>query len=216
MTTLYLPSSGAAAISPAFDAAWNVSGSADRVAAVDAKSGTAMTSKAVPGSSVGGRNFLTRQYVYPLPAGVAFTTSDTVRGQIRAQEGSSLYNICAQCVIRVIAADATTVRATLVAADTSALSSEWATSLTNRTFPRGGAVNLATNYTTVSGDHLVLEVGGFQGAGSTNNQTLRFGDTGATDLPEDETTTADNVPWIRFSTDLAGAAPAATYCYLLF
>lgn len=200
---LYLPSSGAAPISPSFTG-WDVTTGADRLAAVDSKGATAMTSKTISGTFIADVDHLLRQYVYPLPAGIQFTTADTVKGQLLAAEGSASFNIRAQMRIRVMTASSL-VKATLLDFDEGVLDSEFAnpiSALTNRFFPRGGAVTLQDDYTTASGDYLVIEYGVRNHAAATLDARLRFGDAPASALPEDQLSTADNHPWIEFSTDL--------------
>lgn len=155
-------------------------------------------------------DYLFAQYVYPLPPDVVFTTSDTVKGQMTAKEGGTAHDFRAQMVIRVMTA-AGALRTTLLNFDTAALSSEFSTARENRQFPRGGAVNLAANYTTVAGDYLVIEYGGrTQAAGSgSRSMTLGLGgDLALGDLPEDQINTTYALPWIEFSNDLSGTSGA--------
>ncbi len=211
MTRLFLPSSGAAAISPSF-AAWDDTASSTRLAAVDVKGSTAMATATSLSTNPMDGDLLVRQYVFPLPAGVAFTTAQTVKGQIRASETLAINNARAQTVIRVMTS-ASVVRATLRTFDVAALSSEFATTLTNRKFPRGSPVTLAANYTSVAGDYLVMEFGAFGEFDEEDGVSLRFGDTAASALAEDESSTADNYPWIEFSTDLSAVRDEG-YSYL--
>lgn len=150
-----------------------------------------------------GQDILLRQYVWPLAAGVQFSTADTVKGQVRAATGTDV-NARAQLVIRVISGDGT-VRATLLGSDGAAMDNAFATSLTNREFPRDAPLTLEASYTTVPGDYLVMEIGARLGdhpATTVPGATLRFGDAAGDDLPEDETETGDLCPWVEFSTEL--------------
>lgn len=160
------------------------------------------------GAMTANDDVLMAQYVYALPPGVAFTTGDTVKGQMRAIS-TDVADARAQLTIRVLAADGT-VRATLLGFDTGALANEFSNiSRMNRRFPRNGPINLAVNYTTVDGDYLVMEYG-FRAHATQASAfvalVLGFVGTSSTgDLPENETETLDTYwPWIEFSTDLSG------------
>lgn len=206
---IYLPSSGSAGVSPAFDAGWNDNSTADRVlASRGTKTNTSLTNKTQSALNAANRNALLRQYILPLDAGVVFTTSDTVKGQVRVAESNANANARSQLGVRIIASDNTTVRATLLAlatANVTTPSPEWPISATNQPFPYGGAATLATGYVTVSGDYMVIEIGSRNGQspGSSWTATGNFGDPSATgDLPEDSSTTTALVPWIEFSGSL--------------
>lgn len=209
---LYLPSSGAAPISPAFASGWENTASADRIAAVSARGTTKNVIKNVAlGTTATNYDLLIRQYIYPLPAGVEFKTTDTVKGQVQAWESTAAADARAQMTIRVMTA-ASVVRATLFNFDTGVLSSEFdAVNHVGRDFPRGNAVNLQADYTTVSGDYLVMEFGVRKHATTSASVGLVFGEKGAYvttgALPEDETGSFDKYPWIEFSTDLTGSTP---------
>lgn len=214
---LYLPSSGAAAISPSFASGWENTTIADRIAARKANGNTKDIPKFINlGTTATNYDVLLRQYVYPLPATVAFKTTDTVKGQMLAYESSASADARAQMTIRVMTATGV-VRATLLNFDTDVLASEFSTNdaYTNRQFPRGGSVNLQADYTTVAGDYLVIEYGFRKHATAGGTIGMRFGEngnwTGTTNLgvlPEDESTVGYKYPWIEFSTDLTGTNPS--------
>jgi len=204
-TRIYLPSSGATRISPAFDGAWGLITGADRVRAVAGlASKTAMASKSTAETSATPVNVLSRQYIVgPLKA---VEISGTVKGRIRAQEANADAEYRAQIVIRVVSSDGGTVRGTLRAADSEALSSEFGTGLVNRAFPLATLEPQALSPVTAqAGDWLVIEIGYFSHNAHTTsrNGTFHYGDAAASDLPEDETTTTDLNPWIEFSQDIA-------------
>lgn len=131
--------------------------------------------------------------------------SGTVKGQFGASESSSVIDLRAQIIIRVLQPNGS-LRGTLLAADTGVLSSEWQlSSSANRRFPRGGAVALSS-VTAQAGDFLVIEVGARKHAAGNSGQlaTVNLADSGANgDLPEDETTSGTGVTtrnnWIEFS-----------------
>ncbi len=205
VTRIYLPSSRETRISPAFDASWGLTTGADRVrAVVGLRSGTGMASKSTAEASATPVNVLSRQYIVgPLKA---VEISGTVKGRIRAQEANADADYRAQIVIRVLSSDGGTVRGTLRAADTEALSNEFGTSLTNRAFPLATLEPQALSPVTAqAGDWLVIEIGyrSHNAHTTSRNGTFRYGDSASSDLPEDETSTSDYNPWIEFSQDIA-------------
>lgn len=212
-TRFYLPSTGAAAVSPAFTLSgfsWTDTTQADRIAAVTTKINSAITDKVCNGT--GGTNIdqLFRQYVSaPIQAQ---TISGTVKGQIRALEELTSNDARAQIVIYVVSNDGSTLRGVLYGGDTATLSSEFSNAgRVNRKFPRGGAQSLSSVACSAN-DRIVMEIGARRSGTSVHQVYLVFGDTttGA-DLPEDETTTtATTIPWIEFSADILNPSVSAT------
>jgi hypothetical protein len=203
MTRFYLEGSdyGTPGITPAFDAAWGDTEDAIRRWLSSVASSTAMISVAGDEAvSTSPLDVLVAQFVSePL---AAQTISGTVKGQIRASESNADADYRAQIVIRVVSNDGTTVIGTLLAADASALSSEFATTLTNRKFPLAASSPAALTSTAVSaGDRLVVEIGFRSHNAHTTSRsgTIRIGSAATTDLAEDESTTADDRPWIELS-----------------
>lgn len=199
-TRFYYPSSGAAAISPAVDASWTNS-TTFRRDLLRAPSATAVVS---PGEFYDGAlaNFVVAQYVSEQLQ--VQTVSGTVRGQIMALQSDPDTDAYAQTVIRVLSADGSVVRGTLLPAHANALSSEFNTgSMRNRRFPLS-AISPAslTPIACLSGDRLVVEVGFRAGGVSPEEVSLRLGDLPASDLAEDETSSTDLRPWIEFSSIL--------------
>jgi hypothetical protein len=213
-TRLYLPpSSGATGISPAPAAEWENAGSIGRVVPSLIKTNTApATQQVVDATATANRDVLFKQYVYPLPAGTRFSTLDTIKGRVLVFEAAAANNLRSQCIIRVIASDGTTVRATLYAGDlttgTSNPTSEWNTSQRNIQMPRGASVACAANYTTVAGDYLVIELGYRKHAAASTTGNMRFLDNNASDLAENETATTDANSWIELTTSFEPASGA--------
>ena len=142
------------------------------------------------------------QFISP-PLSGAQTISGPVRGIIQVRESNAAADYQAQIIIRVIASDASTVRGTLIAADTTALSNEFFVSggtFRNVKFPKNYSGN-GTTVTTVNaqdGDRIVIEVGFRSQNSSTSNFTAfyNFGDdTSYSLLAENETDTATAAPW---------------------
>ncbi len=213
-TRLYLPATGAPDSSPAFDAGWDDVEDADRVALAAAKDGAAgfATKTGDEASTTNAIDVLIRQYVSPpLTAGTEFD-SDTLRGQVRAQESGAGANAALQVVVRVVTADGTAVQAILLDFEGGSAPGSVAevdTTLTNIAMPRTVPAALS-NYTTVAGDRLVIEIGVrvFNTSGSNFTFTLDLGNPTGTDLPEDNSTTAQQVPWLEFSNTFTFASGA--------
>lgn len=209
-TRIYLPSSGAAAISPAFHGDWEDTSIGARLAGVTAPVSSAMSTveflDSGPGS-LSNKDVLFRQYVVG-PVSAQTIAAQTVKWQIRAQEGNSVNNMFTAIVIRAFASNGTTLRGTLLALTRD--NTEMATAaLTNRAF------SATTTAVAVSdGDYLVIEIGaggtpsggGSGSFGQGHDSRLRIGDAAASDLAEDDSSTTDDNPWIEFADDLFPAA----------
>lgn len=200
VTRVYLPSSGAAPISPAYDSAWEDTSAAARLAAVTARISSSMTTFEFLDADLSNRDVLAYQYILG-PLAAQTIGAQTVLWQIRCQEGNSSNNMFTALGIRAVASDATTFRGTLLAVTLDA--TEIATTgLVNRAFSA-----TTSSVTVQDGDYLVLEIGAGgdpTGAntgsfGSGHDYRLRIGDASASDLPEDDTDTNDYNPWIEFA-----------------
>lgn len=205
-TRLYLPSTGTAPISPAFDASWEATGTPTRrPLSTDKGEHSAVLSVAVATASntpAGAVDVAIAQFI-SAPLSGNQTISGAIKGQIRALESNAAADMDPQCVIRVLSNDGTTVRGTLIASDTSALGHEFNTSLRNVKYPKGGSTT-PTSVNALDGDRIVIEVGyrKHESATTSRTGTLSFGDAAGTDLAEDETTTTANDPWFEFADNL--------------
>lgn len=147
------------------------------------------------------RDVLVFQYITALLApGQTITGSQAIKAQCRALEASPSNNMVLSLGIRVIAIDGSTVRKTVLAVTRDAVEFS-ATALTNRQFT---ATSAATDYTTVAGDRLVIEIGagGDPSLAAHHDFSLRLGDSAASDLPEDDTDTTDLNPWVELADTL--------------
>lgn len=198
--TALSPAGGQPTLTPAFDAAWGVTTNAVRRWLTTTKLGTTIANSAgYAETSAAAVNVLFAQFISaPL---AAQTISGTVKGQMRALENATDADGRAQVVIWVVKPDGSS-RGTLLAADASALSSEFATSLTNRKFPLAAISPATLTSTAVSaGDRLVVELGwrAHNVTATSKSATFSYGTSSGTDLAEDETTTAANNPWLELS-----------------
>ncbi len=204
---LYFPSTGAAGASPAFSGSWNGTSGADRLACVTTRISSAMTSK--QSFSVAGTTeaFVAwRQYISaPL---TAQTISGNVKAQVRCSTNSGNMNGTLACIIRVVSNDGSTVRGTILAMtatdDFTTYEFTINPAITNRKLRNvSEAASIALSSLAISdGDRLCIEWGFRQQATSSNTTRVGegyFGDDSGTDLPEDDTTTAADNPWLEFS-----------------
>jgi hypothetical protein len=182
------------------DASWEkTTGHVVRRMGPSKSSATASTSVSLASHGSVDADTLLAQFISE-PLDVDQTITGTVKGQMRVQSGLAALDPRSQMVIRVIAPGGT-VRGTLLAHDTSALTSEWSTSIVNRRMPLGGSVAL-TSVAGLAGDRIVAEPGIRQHAVGANNTALLYGGEAASDLPEDESTTTALANWLEFSQDI--------------
>lgn len=200
-------------VSPAFDASWEVTTSAVRRTLDDAKGlpGAAYASiaQATTGNSpAGASDRLLVQYVSS-PLSGNQTISGAISGQIRALESNAAADLDTQMVIWVMKADGTS-RGTLIASDGTALAHEWNTALRNISLPKGGST-VPTTVNALDTDRIVVELGyrKHENAVTSRTGTVESGAPSGTDLPVDETTTTQGVPWLEFADNLVFAGGKA-------
>lgn len=205
--------SGNPILTPAFDAVWDNTSSAVRrslvTAAASANGGDLLITK--PAVS-GPYNVLIAQFC--LPGLAAQTITGDVKGQARFDISSVAGDASVQTVIRVWDPATSTFRGTLLSAHSSAPNLvagtegyEIVATSENRKVPSGwsGTGAALSSLAVQSGDWLVVEIGGFFTDPSVVTRTINMHQEltyGVTELPEDETTTSDNLPWLEFSSTL--------------
>lgn len=198
-TRLYLPSSGVAPVSPAFDSGWNGTSAADRRPLSIAKGSTPLASKVI--GALSGTAALSRQYVSPPLA--AQNITGTLRGQIRANVTASPVNDFRFGLVAYwVSNDGSLVKGVFYRnslLDGNTLYSSG--SLQNRFFPPETAIG---SWTIDEGDRLVFEIGSLSSyaQSSASSITHQFGENVAGDLPIDEISVSSLAPWIEFSADL--------------
>ena len=201
-TRFYLPSTGAAAASTAFDGAWEETGAASRLAMVTTKINSAMVNASATTLLSVGDEVLC-QYVS------ASLDAQTITGDVkiyaRASETLATVNAFSRIVLKVVSNDGGTDRGTLLAFGDYSTGAEWNTSLRNKSF---ADIDPPSSVTTQSGDRLVLEIG-FNHAAVISAAQISVGDDSASDLPEDETTTTADNPWLEIGQTITFASGAA-------
>lgn len=212
-TRFYLPSTGTPSISPAFGSGWEVTTNADRRTMVTTRIASAMTNKDGVGDAAVTDQLL-RQYISSALA--AQTLSGTVKGVMRMASntanigmGAPAFRV-AKCnsdgsvVTEIIAVTASPEAASAAPPATEG------TTLENRrleTSPTNTFTITVPSTTINDGDFLIVELGYKDNTTDTGRFVrINFGDDSASDLPEDETTTTADNPWVEFSADISFAA----------
>lgn len=205
-TRFYLNLGTPAAVSPAYNAGWNVTTGAARFEMSTTRDGSAIASKTT-GNSGGAavRRCLLDQWVSaPL---AAQTITGTFTGQVRfSQNNATLPNVGQGFVyLRIVNADGSI--ATEVG---TATTTNLTTALTNRTLI---ALNVGTLNIT-AGQRICVDLGWNYSAGvtATINSTISRGSSSGTDLIVNNTTTTANNPWFQFSQTLLFQPPANDLC----
>ena len=162
-TTLYFSATRTPGISPSVKGTWTATTETAVRLMDNAKDGSTLANTTIFANAdiAAAATHLARQFVSrPLAAGIAFVTTDTFKCYVRCMESGSNDNINRNPIgIFVVSLDGATVRATLKAVGHyGPNTTEWNTSLRNKTFGDGDV--FAANYTTVSGDRLLIEIGG--------------------------------------------------------
>lgn len=197
-TRFYLPSTGSAAVSPAYDAGWEKTDIAARLPAVTTKTSSAMTTLSTTDGGQDNEDHLYRQYISDQIAAQTIS-AQTLEFQIRASEDDAKGDLYTAIGVRVVSYDGNTVRGTILAVSRDA--TEVATSLTNRRYTA-----TTTEVTAEDGDRIVIEIGlggDPWGSGYHSDGNLRIGDAAASDLPENDTDTNDYNPWVEFPNTLS-------------
>lgn len=201
VTRLYLSNTEASEVAPSFAGGWG-----ETTGAASKSMNTALTTDALTTvaftTTTPGTSRLHRQFVSPpMDAGNAFVTTDTFTVQVQGLESAANDNVINRMRnLRVVSKDGVTVQATLRGLGAALSVVEWNASLRNLTF--AGAVVFTSNYTTVPGDRLVMELGHNDSAGLSISASLRWGrdSAGTGDLGTNETDLTTTLrPWLEIS-----------------
>jgi hypothetical protein len=201
-TRFYLPASTAVTpISPAPNAGWTAQSFLGRAMTDTIKIGDALANVSINDADSTDLRYIFRQYISrELLQNQVITQSQAVKAQCRVSETNAGNNMFFAMVIRVIAANGSTVQKIVLSITLDDV--EATTSLVNKQYVTTSAAT--GNYLTVAGDRLVIEIGmsGNPAGANVHDSTMRLGDSSATDLPEDDTSTTDNNPWVELADDL--------------
>ncbi len=206
-TRFYLPTSGSAAVSPAYDSAWDdTSHVYGRLKGIVTKIGSSFLPRAITGDSdATDKDYLILQYVSD-PIAAQTITAQTIKWQMKGAEDGSANNLYNTICIRVVSNDGSTFRTpdllSLTRDDV-----ELTTSETNRQFyATSSEVEASAN------DRIVIELGlgGDPTPSGDHNGHLRAGDNYGTDLPENDTETLDYCSWVEFANDVSFPSAGVT------
>jgi hypothetical protein len=198
-TRFYLPSSGDAPVSVTDDAKWDgLADGFDSYPTFIEKQSSAMTTISLNGNSdTGDTDYIYGQWVSE-PIAAQTISAQTLELQIRGMEENARCNQVVSVSIRVVSGDGSTVRGTLASGRDATELYVSTTTLENRRY------TVTTNEVTANdGDRIVIEIGtggnpATGAGGNSHDADLRIGDTSASDLPEDDSSTSDYCPWVEF------------------
>lgn len=196
----YLPSSGAAPVSPAYGSAWEQTSAATRGPLVTAVTNTAFADFTdTETNSSNTWDVLHRQFIsagFPGPG----TISGTISCEVFGRESSTGRDFNPAMVVRVVSNDGSTEVGVLLSTQ---LAAEWGNSNASRHFNAITVSSLAVS----AGDRLVVELG-FRATNTdttSGTDTMRFGDpTANSDLPANTNTSTENRTWVELSVDPFG------------
>jgi len=203
-TTIYLPSSGSAAVTPT---TWNFpfqAAATYTLAGALTKGTTAFTSRTTATGTTSPRFTSVMRYVIgPL---AATQIAGTVNLVMRCNESNAGANATLALAVKLIT-PAGADRSVLLAYTASDLASspyEMQASLNNcRAYSASEARPITlTAQTPTSGDYLVVEIGFRSATTTTRNVIIRHGDNSANDLADADSGTNDYAPWVMFSQSL--------------
>ena len=195
----YLPSSGAAANTPAVKGTYTDSAQADLLAAVTTRISSAFTDKTINIASNGGNvYYLIRRYLSaPIKAITLTASADHFDLSIRCKEGAADVNASLLFDMSFVSADGTTNRGTFYSGRPN--TAEWATSLASRS--ADDKVVTATR-SAQEGDRVLIEIGCQASIPADGTAAINFGDDSATELALSDGDTDEDTPWIQFNSDM--------------
>lgn len=205
MLRFRLPSSGSAAVSPAFGT-WTHNQSVRRP--LPTSDSTALASQAYTPDAAdhaGDGSSMHVQFVSDaLTTGTVFSVGNNIQIVLQGLEPNTGCNQFLEWEVKVVSNDGATLRQTLLRMRDN---TEFTASLLSRAENEAGGSTVQNAYTTVSGDRLVVEIGcggspGGGGGTQGHNATLRFGSDGAGgDLALNDSQSGTTLnPWIEIET----------------
>ena len=183
-TRIYLPSTGTAPVSPAFNTNWADTADATRFPCVfDTASSTAMATTQYRDNSNKNEAHLIHQWVSTNQIAGQVISAQTIKFQMRGLELNANNDMVFAISVRVCSPDGTTIRGNVL--DVSSDDSELPTgTLTNRSFSA-----TSSEVTAQAGDRIMIEIGcaGDPSGGNNHDVDIRIGDNAGADLAENDT-----------------------------
>jgi hypothetical protein len=218
-TRFYFDSTAPASVSPAVDTSdWTGGGTAspNRLRLNLTKQNSTITAFSVTETAAAPEFHLWAQFVR---CGLDAQTIDgTIKGQLAPEESNLSLN--ATLAVRVAKSDSAGANVVEIvgvsAPDLLGSGNEFAATAANRSMKdvnESASITLASTAIT-AGDCLIVEVGFRDSSGTTSRIGYGYlGDTGSTDLPEDQTDTdITKTPWIEFSDAITFSGGATPGC----
>lgn len=199
-TRMYLQSSNAAAVSPAFSVNWETTTSGLRRVTHSTAASTALTTLAISIPFAGASDEQLFYQFVSQPINGDTTISGTWSFIVKCNDPSGNCYIARR--LYVVTNDGSTVRGTLVAYATNA--TLMPTALQTLIWANAAAV---TSVSALNGDRIVLEIGARNSDGGVNRTgDIRSGDAGGSDFALTNALTTDLNPWFELSTNVAFSA----------
>lgn len=184
-TTRYYIDSAAPAVTVAAAAAWSATSWSVKKALSTTRPASTTTIGGTDDFHASGAVRLLQGVTDTFAAGVSL--SGTVAAVVQVSETNAALDSMLRMIVRLVSSDGATVRATL--ADVTG-TTEFGTTKTSR------MVSAAlTSTTTQAGDRVVFEIGASRAPSPGVN--FYVGSYSSPDLPENETTTTDGIPWME-------------------
>jgi len=212
-TRLYLPASGTAPLADlAVDTNWELSTSLARLPCFTWKTNTALALTQLTWGAELTQQWCWKQYQSPpMDAGYSWTTSDTVSMVIgKCAEAATTGDTHLAYVVRVVSGDGLTIRG--VVGLFHGTSTEFPkTTTTQETRIHSARTDGASNFTSYSGDRIIIEIGLHGATPTLVVIDMKFGDPSATaDFALTEGLTTDLCPWVSLSRDVSFGGPTAS------
>lgn len=188
-------------VNPPFQGAWGATAEALRRCLVTTKGASAITVGTQIDIAAGaGSNALDRQYTSARLAAGQQVGGRALTGQLMVREYATTDNVDRELIwAGIVSADGQTLRTTLLSLANYGPTLEFINNATHRNKTLADGDLLQGTYVTVAGDRLVFEFGPSNStAGTTPQASAKWGEN-ATDLPVNETQTADGAGWIEIS-----------------
>lgn len=202
-TRFYLMATTPSTVTPTANGTWDFTSEASNLHLHPSHVGQTIATGTRIGPWTAAQKALDRYYVSP-PLKGAQSISGTVTSQIRVREFATTDNVFARMEIYVVSEDGSTVRGTLLSiADYGPNTELLDSALRNKTYADGDTLSAVS---AQDRDRIVFAVGYTDSAGTTPEGQGSYGDSNASDLPVDETTTTALNPWIEFSQSLTFVA----------
>jgi hypothetical protein len=208
-TRIYLPSTGAAAVTPTN---WLITPAANNYtyAGVLAKISSAFANRSQVTTTANAYTWAVARYVLgPLDA---VQISGTVEAVVRCYENNAQANCTLAMGIHIIQANGAN-RSTLLVnthSDSAAANYEFTTTLSSKRCYTTSETRPPTlsNQTPTVGDYLVIELGFYRVNGANNRSiSINVGDNNANDLPNADGDANAFCPWVEFSGNIGWYAP---------